>query len=92
MNMRNLPRPGEIIQGLCLDPLGLSVTDAAEILGVSRKALSSILNGRSIISSGQLMPRSRCAAFLRAVAFAYYAIYGFLNLMLFSFLVCQRSH
>ena len=50
MNMHNPPHPGEIIRGLCLEPLGLSVTEAASALGVSRKTLSSILNGRSGIS------------------------------------------
>lgn len=48
--MHNPPHPGEIIRDLCLEPLGLSVTYAAEALGVSRKTLSSILNGRSGIS------------------------------------------
>lgn len=48
--MHNPPHPGEIIRELCLDPLGLSVTDAAAALGVSRKTLSSILNGRSGVS------------------------------------------
>jgi antitoxin HigA-1 len=50
MNMHNPPHPGEIIRDLCLEPLGLSVTDAAKALGVSRKTLSSILNGRAGIS------------------------------------------
>ena len=50
MKMRNPPHPGEILRELCLEPLGLSVTDAAEALGVSRKTLSSILNGRAGIS------------------------------------------
>ena len=48
--MHNPPHPGEVIRGLCLEPLGLSVTDAAEGLGVSRKTLSAILNGRAGIS------------------------------------------
>lgn len=48
--MFNPPHPGEVIKELCLDPLGLSVTEAAEALGVSRKTLSSILNGRAGIS------------------------------------------
>jgi addiction module HigA family antidote len=48
--MYNPPHPGEILRELCLDPLGISVTDAAVALGVSRKTLSSILNGRSGIS------------------------------------------
>ena len=50
MNMHNPPHPGEIIRDLCLEPLGLSVTGAAQALGVSRKTLSSILNGRAGIS------------------------------------------
>jgi antitoxin HigA-1 len=50
MRMHNPPHPGEIIKSLCLDPLELSVTDAAEGLGVSRKTLSAILNGRSGVS------------------------------------------
>jgi addiction module HigA family antidote len=50
MKMHNPPHPGEILRVLCLEPLGLSVTEAAQALGVSRKTLSSILNGRSGIS------------------------------------------
>ena len=48
--MHNPPHPGEIIRELCLEPLGLSVTEAADGLGVSRKTLSTILNGRAGIS------------------------------------------
>jgi addiction module HigA family antidote len=48
--MHNPPHPGEIIKSLCLEPLGLTVTQAAEGLGVSRKTLSAILNGRAGIS------------------------------------------
>ena len=50
MLMHNPPHPGEIIKELCLEPLGISVTAAAEGLGVSRKTLSAILNGRAGIS------------------------------------------
>lgn len=50
MQMYNPPHPGEIIKKLCLEPLGLSVTEAAKALGVSRKTLSSILSGRTGIS------------------------------------------
>ncbi len=50
MQMHNPPHPGEIIRELCINPLGLSVTEAAEGLGVSRKTLSAILNGRSGVS------------------------------------------
>ena len=50
MKMHDPPHPGEIIRELCLEPLGLSITDAAKALGVSRKTLSSIVNGRAGIS------------------------------------------
>ena len=50
MLMRNPPHPGEIIKELCIEPLGLSVTEAAKGLGVSRKTLSSIINGKSGVS------------------------------------------
>ena len=50
MRMHNPPHPGEILKALCLEPLGVSVTDAAAALGISRKTLSSILNGRAGIS------------------------------------------
>ena len=50
MQMYNPPHPGEILKELCLEPLDLSVTRAAQALGVSRKTLSAILNGRAGIS------------------------------------------
>ncbi|MFP4494332.1 MAG: HigA family addiction module antitoxin [Halochromatium sp.] len=50
MLMHNPPHPGEIIKELCLEPLGVTVTDAADALGISRKTLSAILNGRAGIS------------------------------------------
>ena len=50
MRMHNPPHPGEIIKTLCLEPLGVTVTQAAEALGVSRKTLSAILNGRAGVS------------------------------------------
>jgi len=48
--MHNPPHPGEIVRDQCLEPLGLSVTKAAEGLGITRKALSELLNGHSGIS------------------------------------------
>ncbi len=48
--MHNPPHPGEVLRELCIEPLELTVTDAAEALGVSRKTLSAILNGRAGIS------------------------------------------
>ena len=50
MKMHNPPHPGAIIRTLWLEPLGLTVTDAAAALGVSRKTLSALLNGRAGIS------------------------------------------
>jgi antitoxin HigA-1 len=48
--MHNPAHPGEVIRDLCIDPLGLSVTAAAKGLGVTRKALSELLNGHSGVS------------------------------------------
>ncbi|MFA5809422.1 MAG: HigA family addiction module antitoxin [Thermoleophilia bacterium] len=50
MVMHNPPHPGEVLRELCLEPLGLTVTAAADALGISRKTLSAILNGRAGIS------------------------------------------
>lgn len=48
--MKNPPHPGEIVREECLVPLGLTVTAAAKGLGVTRKALSELLNGHSGVS------------------------------------------
>ena len=50
MKMHNPPHPGEVLKELCIEPLDLTITEAAEALGVSRKTLSAILNGRAGIS------------------------------------------
>jgi addiction module HigA family antidote len=50
MKMHDPPHPGEVLRELCLEPLGLTVTEAANALGVSRKTLSAILNRRAGIS------------------------------------------
>ena len=50
MPMKNPPHPGLSIRHDCLEPLGLSVTEAAKKLGVSRKQLSDVVNGHSGIS------------------------------------------
>ncbi len=50
MLMHNPPHPGEVLKELCIEPLGITVTDAAKGLGISRKTLSSILNGKAGIS------------------------------------------
>ncbi len=51
LSMHQPPHPGEILRELCLLPLQLTVTDAADSLGVSRNTLSAILNGRAGISA-----------------------------------------
>jgi addiction module HigA family antidote len=50
MEMHDPAHPGEVIREACLKPLGLTVTAAAEALGVTRKALSDLLNGHSGVS------------------------------------------
>ena len=50
MAMKNPPHPGRSIRENCLEPLGLSVTEAAEVLGVARHTLSRVLNGHAAIS------------------------------------------
>ena len=50
MAMKNPPHPGEVIRDLYIKPLDLTVTQAAEGLGVTRKTLSLLLNGHAGIS------------------------------------------
>ncbi len=51
MAMKHPPHPGEIVREECLAPLGLTVTDAARVLGVTRQTLNNLVNERSGISS-----------------------------------------
>lgn len=48
--MHNPPHPGELLRADYLEPLGLTVTEAARALGVSRKSLSAVLNERAAVS------------------------------------------
>ena len=48
--MKNPPHPGKAVRVSCLEPLGLSVTQGAKVLGVSRQALSNLVNGHARIS------------------------------------------
>ena len=50
MPMQNPPHPGKIVKWDCLEPLGLTVSRAAQGLGVTRQTLSDLVNGRSGIS------------------------------------------
>jgi antitoxin HigA-1 len=50
MPMKNPPHPGHSIKDACLDPLQLSVTEGAKVLGVARHTLSRVINGQAGIS------------------------------------------
>ncbi len=50
MPMKNPPHPGEYVRYDCLEPLGLTVTEGARALGVTRQALSNLVNGKAGIS------------------------------------------
>ena len=50
MPMKNPPHPGHTIKDACLDPLGLSVTEAAKVLDIARHTLSRVLNGHAGLS------------------------------------------
>jgi antitoxin HigA-1 len=51
MRMKKPPHPGRIVRQECIDPLGLTVTEAAKRLGVTRQALNNLVNGKSGISA-----------------------------------------
>ena len=51
MPMKNPSHPGSIVRYDCLDPLGLSVTEAARILGVTRQTLNNLVNGKAGVSA-----------------------------------------
>ena len=50
MPMKNPPHPGRSIKNACIEPLGLTVTEAARVLGVARPTLSNVINGKAGIS------------------------------------------
>src|ERR1700733_10522979 len=50
MPMKNPPHPGRSIRRACLEPLGLSISEGAKILGVTRQALNNVVAGKSAIS------------------------------------------
>ena len=75
MPMKSPPHPGRSIHDACLEPLRLSVTDGAKVLGVARHTLSRLINGQAGISaemaSGLKRPGGRtpsigCACRLRS--------------------------
>ena len=50
MPMKNPPHPGRIVRQDCVEPLGLTVAEAARTLGVTRQALNNLVNGKAGIS------------------------------------------
>src|SRR5580704_5289363 len=50
MPMKNPPHPGRSVRTACLEPLGLSISEGAKILGVTRQALNNVITGKSGIS------------------------------------------
>ena len=50
MAMKNPPHPGGVVRRQCIEPLRLTITDAAAALGVTRTSLSELVNGRRGIS------------------------------------------
>src|SRR5712691_3396980 len=50
MSMHNPPHPGLTVRHDCLEPLGLTVTEGAKVLGVTRQALNNLVNGKAGIS------------------------------------------
>jgi len=50
MTMHNPCHPGELVKEDCLEPLGLTVKEGAEVLGVSRQALSNLVNKKAGVS------------------------------------------
>lgn len=50
MPMHNPPHPGLTVRHDCLEPLGLTVTEGATVLGVTRQALNNLVNGKAGIS------------------------------------------
>jgi len=51
MAMKNPPHVGGLIRRQVIEPLGLTITEAAKVLGVGRQALSSLLNGKAALTS-----------------------------------------
>ncbi|MCI7568517.1 MAG: HigA family addiction module antitoxin [Desulfovibrio sp.] len=51
--------PGEILKEMYLEPLGLSIAAFAELIGVSRKTISAIVNGRAAVSVDMALRFSR---------------------------------
>src|ERR1035437_5156104 len=66
MPMKNPPHPGKAVRVSCLEPLGLSVTEGAKVLGITRQCLSNLINGKTGISPQMAIRLSK--AFERRIA------------------------
>ena len=51
MTMKNPPHPGLSVRHDCIEPLGLTITETAKVLGVTRQTLNNLVNGKSGISA-----------------------------------------
>jgi addiction module HigA family antidote len=49
--MKNPPHPGRVVRQECIEPLGLTVTEAAKRLGVRRQTLNNLVNGKGGVSA-----------------------------------------
>ncbi len=52
MTMKNPPHVGGVVRREVIEPLGLTVSEAAKVLGIGRQALSSLLNEKAALTSG----------------------------------------
>jgi len=59
MPMKNPVHPGRIVRHDCLEPLGLSVTEGAKVLGVTRQTLNNVISGKSGISPAMAIRLSK---------------------------------
>jgi len=59
VKMKKPPHPGRIVRQECLEPFGLTVTEAARVLGVTRQALNNLVNGKAGISPEMSMRLSK---------------------------------
>ena len=59
MPMKNPPHPGKAVRVSCLEPLGLSVTEGAKVLGVTRQSLSNLINCKTGISPEMAIRHSK---------------------------------
>ena len=50
MTMKNPPHPGLSVRHDCIEPCGLTITEAADVLGVTRQTLNNLVNGKAGIS------------------------------------------